>query len=160
MKANLKKLTNFTFGSSSAIITNVSLIVGLGASDVPKMGIIGSLMIIAVADNISDSLGIHIYRESESGGLKESAISTVSNFLARLLTSLTFIGLVWYLPFAQAEVISIIWGVLLLGTISYLIARKNNDRPLLEILKHLATAMVVIAAARFVGGLIHNRFLR
>lgn len=153
------KLANFTFGSTSAIITNISLVVGLGTTDVPKMGIIGGLLIIGIADNISDSLGIHIYKESESGGLRESFISTVTNFLSRLLISLTFILIVYFLPFWLAERIAVAWGVLLLGVMSYLIARCNKDpRPALEIAKHLAIAVVVVAASKYVGRLIHGSF--
>jgi vacuolar iron transporter family protein len=159
VRSHLRKLTNYSFGGASAIITNISLVVGLGTSNISRPAIIGSLLIIAVADNVSDSLGIHIYKESESCGMKESLISTVSNFLTRLITSATFIAVVVLFPMKQAEMISVIWGILLLGVISYLIAKNNNDRPWIEITKHLLTAVVVVAASKYVGILIRSRFL-
>jgi vacuolar iron transporter family protein len=160
MREHLKKLTNFTFGGASAIITNISLVVGLGTSSIPRSTIIGSLLIIAIADNISDSLGIHIYRESESVGFKDSFISTAGNFLTRLITSISFIFIVLAFPMKQAEVISIIWGMLLLGSISYLIAKKNNTgKPWMEIAKHLAIAAAVVIASKYIGTLIKSKFL-
>ena len=62
--------TNYIFGSSAAIITEVSLIVGLGAVRASKGAILGGLLTIALADNISDSLGIDLYKESEGCGQK------------------------------------------------------------------------------------------
>ena len=149
------KLTNFSFGGTSATITNLSLIIGLGSTDVPKATIVASLFIIAVADNISDSLGIHIYKESESCGMSESFISTVSNFTTRLLVSLVFIALVLYFPIQQAQVLSIAWGLLTLSLTSYLIAVRNRQKPFLEILKHLGIAVLVIAASKYIGVFIH-----
>ena len=49
MKKSFGKITNFSFGSTSAIITNISLIIGLGSGHVPKSGIIGGLLIIGIA---------------------------------------------------------------------------------------------------------------
>ena len=63
--SELKKLSSYIFGSAAAIITNISLIVGLGSAETGKGPIIGALLTIAIADNISDSLGIHMYKEAE-----------------------------------------------------------------------------------------------
>jgi hypothetical protein len=49
----------FLFGRTAAIITNLGLVVGLFSSLNAKVNIIGSILIIAIADNISDTLGIH-----------------------------------------------------------------------------------------------------
>jgi VIT1/CCC1 family predicted Fe2+/Mn2+ transporter len=157
MNENFKKLTNFTFGSTSAIITNISIIVGLG-STISKTGIIGSLLVIAVADNISDSLGIHIYKESENSAMKESIISTLGNFFARFIISLTFIAIIMFLSIKMAEITAILWGLFLLSVISYLIARKNNNKPILEVLRHIAVAVIVIALSKYAGYLISNKF--
>jgi len=64
--------TKFSFGSTSAIITNVALIMGLNSAKDAKLAIIGSLLVIALADNVSDSFGIHMYQESE--GLSQKRV--------------------------------------------------------------------------------------
>ena len=59
-----KDPSKFSFGATSSTVTSLGIIFGLLTSGNPKASIIGSLLVIAVADNIADSLGIHIYRES------------------------------------------------------------------------------------------------
>jgi hypothetical protein len=66
---NLQRLksilpTRFSFGATSAIITNLGLIVGFDSLSNPKSSIIRSMLVIGIADNISDTLGMHVYQES------------------------------------------------------------------------------------------------
>jgi len=57
------KLHNFSFGATSAVVTGLAIIVGLSAVHDAKIAIVSALLIIAIADNISDSFGIHIHQE-------------------------------------------------------------------------------------------------
>ena len=147
----LTDLRNYIFGSSAAIITDVSLIVGLGSAQAGKGPILAGLLTIAVADNISDSLGIHMYKESEGYGQRLSLRSTILNFLSRLLTSVTFIAIVVVLPTAQAVYVGLVWGLLLISLISYLISRSNHQSPVREVAIHVITALAVIVLSRFLG---------
>ena len=56
-------LGKFSFGATSSTVTSLGIIFGLITSGNPRATVIGSLLVIAIADNIADSLGIHIYRE-------------------------------------------------------------------------------------------------
>ena len=147
----LADLRNYIFGSSAAIITDVSLIVGLGSAKAGKGPILAGLLTIAVADNISDSLGIHLYKESEGYDQRLSLLSTTLNFLSRLLISCTFIAIVLLLPMAQALYVGLIWGLLLIIFISYLISRSNRDNPVKEMVTHVLVAVVVIALSHYLG---------
>jgi VIT1/CCC1 family predicted Fe2+/Mn2+ transporter len=158
MKEQIKKLTNFSFGGTSAIITNMSLIIGFGSTGVPKSAIIGGILVIAVADNISDSLGIHIYKESECSGTKEPFISTIFNFITRLFISLVFVVIMMLFPIPKAQIISSIWGLFALSTISYFISIRNKKNPATEMLKHLGVVIIVIIASKYVGDFIHSHF--
>ena len=151
--------TKFSFGTTSAIITNLSLIVGLDTMAHPKLGIIGGILIIALADNISDSLGIHVYQESECITRREVWISTFTNFLARFLVSLTFILLVTILPINWAVTCAIIWGLTLLGILSYSITRAEEVNPYVAMFEHIAIAVIVIALSHIAGrwAIIHFR---
>jgi len=151
LRTEFADLRNYIFGSSAAIITDVSLIVGLGSARAGKGPILAGLLTIAVADNISDSLGIHLYKESEGYDQKLSFVSTVLNFFSRLLISCTFIAIVLLLPMAQAVYAGLVWGLLLVVIISYLISRRNKDNPLKEIAIHVLVAAVVIALSRWLG---------
>ena len=151
-------LRNYIFGSSAAIITDVSLIVGLGSARTGKGPILVGLLTIAVADNISDSLGIHLYKESEGCGEKLTLLATILNFVSRLLISCTFIAIVLVLSLGQAVLVGLIWGLLLIIFISYLLSRSNKDNPVTEIVKHVFIAIMVIVLSRFLGAAIATRF--
>ena len=148
--------TRFSFGATAAIITNLAIIVGLRIGNV-KLTIIGAMLVIAIADNVSDSLGIHVYQESEGLDAKEVWFSTSTNFLTRVLVSFSFIFLVWVLPINMAVIVSIIWGLLLLSGMSYIIAKAKGINPVLAVLEHLAIAVVVIIASNFIGHFIADK---
>jgi VIT1/CCC1 family predicted Fe2+/Mn2+ transporter len=143
--------TKFSFGAASGIITNLGLIAGLKTSEHARVEIIGGILVIALADNISDSVGIHIYQESECLNQREVWISTITNFLARLLLSLTFVLLIFFLPIKAAVVTSMVWGLSLLAMLSYTIAKGEEVNPYLAVLEHVGIAAGVILASNFLG---------
>jgi VIT1/CCC1 family predicted Fe2+/Mn2+ transporter len=150
--------TRFSFGATSAIITNLGIITGLDTLTHPKLSIIGALLVIALADNLSDSFGIHIYQESEHIAKKEIWLSTLTNFLTRLFVSSTFIILIIVLPIRLAAVCSVIWGLLVLTVMTYTIAKQQKINPYSAIFVHLTIAVVVVVASNFIGGFVIARF--
>lgn len=150
--------TRFSFGATSAIITNLGIITGLNTLAHPKLSIIGALLVIALADNLSDTFGIHIYQESEHLSKKEVWLSTLTNFFARLFVSLTFIALIILLPIKLAAVCSVVWGLLILTVMSYTIARQRKMSPYSAILAHTTVAVLVVAASHFIGAFLVARF--
>ena len=154
----MSHLTRFSFGATSAIITCLALIIGLAKSPNPRFAIIGSLLVIAIADNISDSLGIHIYQESD---LKKSEVvrtATLFNFLTRFGVILVFILLILLLPLFYASIFSVIWGISLLVLLSYYIALEQHNNPYKVILGHVAIAVVVIIISNYVSEWILHLF--
>ncbi len=163
MLNNLKKnnrpyQTKFSFGATVAIITNLGLIVGLAALAHPRLAIISGILIIALVDNIADSFSIHIYQESEYIDKKEVWFSTLTNFLTRMFVSLTFLILVIVLPLKLVVPCSIIWGLVLLASISYIIAKDKEVNPYLAIFEHISIAVIVIIASDFVGKFLIDKF--
>jgi VIT1/CCC1 family predicted Fe2+/Mn2+ transporter len=150
--------TRFSFGTTSAIITNLGIITGLNTLAHPKLSIIGALLVIALADNMSDTFGIHIYQESEDLSKKEVWLSTLTNFFARLFVSSTFIVLIILLPIKLAAVCSVIWGLLILTVMTYAIARQRKMSPYSAILVHTIVAVLVVAASNFIGAFLIARF--
>jgi len=146
--------TRFSFGATAAIITNLALIFGLRTGEHAKLGIITGMLIIAIADNVSDSVGIHIYQESEQLETKEVWLSTSTNFVTRFLVSLTFILMILLLPLKVAVIATALWGLLLLSIMSYLIAKDKGINPYAAIYEHISIAIVVIIASNFIGKLI------
>jgi VIT1/CCC1 family predicted Fe2+/Mn2+ transporter len=157
-KSEFADLKNYIFGSAAAIITNTSLIVGLGSARAGKGPILGSLLTIALADNISDSLGIHLYKETERCGERLTVLSTALNFLSRLLVSASFIAIVLFFSIPQSIPIAVVWGLLLLILLSYIITKSNRANSVQEIAKHVLVALIVIALSRLFGSLIAHHF--
>ena len=85
---NFRKIS---FGSSSAVITSLAIIIGLSNTINPKVNVITALLIIAIADNVSDSFGIHVHQESECRKPKEVRRVTIDNFIARFLITIVFV---------------------------------------------------------------------
>jgi VIT1/CCC1 family predicted Fe2+/Mn2+ transporter len=150
--------TKIAFGVTSAVITSLALITGLDTLTHPKSGIIGSILVIALADNLSDSMGIHIYLESEHVTAREVWLSTLSNYLSRLCISLSFIVLLVFLPIQTAVVVSVIWGLTILAVMSYAIHHKRGTNPYYEALVHLSLAVLVITVSHFAGGFLIDKF--
>jgi VIT1/CCC1 family predicted Fe2+/Mn2+ transporter len=147
-------------GATAAIITSMGLIAGLNHGDGARTSIITGLLIIAIADNISDSLGIHIYKESEGASKQDIRSSTYGNFTVRLVLASTFVVIVLLFSSHIAFVVSTIWGLLLLAILSHLIAKKRKSRPMREIVWHLVIALIVIAGSRLLGNLILKTIIR
>jgi hypothetical protein len=51
-------LRRLSFGAPAVTVTSA-------AATARKMAIIGSLLVIGLADNLTDPLGVHIYQEAE-----------------------------------------------------------------------------------------------
>ena len=149
-------LTRFSFGTTSAIVTSLAFVVGLSGSS--KIAIVVSLLVFAVADNISDSFGLHIFQESDLKQPKVVSISTFSNFFTRLSLVLIFVLLVVLLPIEYAVVASLIYGISLLSVLSYLIAKERKSSPYLSIFAHIAIAILVIVVSYVLRVWITNFF--
>jgi VIT1/CCC1 family predicted Fe2+/Mn2+ transporter len=158
MKDELQQSTRFSFGSTSAIITNIAIIIGLDTAIHAKMAIIGSLLVIAIADNVSDTLGIHIYQESEGLSQKKVWSLTLSNFLSRLIISLGFVAIIIALPLNIAIIVSLIYGLSILSIVSYLIALSKKRNPFTSIAEHLFISIIIIFISKISGGFIVHYF--
>jgi len=150
----MMNINRFSIGATAAITTSMGLIAGLTQGEIAKTGIITGLLVIAIADNISDSLGIHIYKESEGASQQDINLHTYGNFIARLFLVFTFVLIVLLFPSRLALIVSSIWGLVLLAILSYLIAKIKKTSPLLEIVWHLIVALLVIAGSKLLGSLV------
>ncbi len=150
MRHSLK--TGISFGLTSGIITTLGLIVGLHSGTHSKLVVIGGILIIAIADAFSDALGIHISEESENKhNSKEIWESTFFTFLSKFIFALTFIApfLLFQLP--VAIIVSVAWGLSLLGLFSFYIAKGQKVSRGKAVLEHLFIALVVIFITHYIG---------
>jgi VIT1/CCC1 family predicted Fe2+/Mn2+ transporter len=153
------KIGNVSFGGTAAIVTSVALIFGLDAATATKSTIVSGLLIVALADNLTDALSMHIYEESERRkGTREAFVATWSNFVARFLLALTFVALVLLLPVHWAVAASATWGLALLSLLTWALARERQVSFATELAKHLTAALAVTLASLGIGAFINARF--
>jgi len=157
MKHSLK--TGFSFGLTSGIITTLGLMVGLYSGTHSRLAVIGGILIIAIADAFSDALGIHISEESENKhSRKEIWESMFSTFLSKFIFALTFVIPILLFPLTAAVIISVIYGLFLLGIFSLYLAKTQRQRTWRVISEHLIIAIVVITLTHYIGSLINQVF--
>ena len=137
----------FSFGATSAVITGLAVIIGLSRSANPVIGITTALVVIAIADNISDSFGIHIHQESQRESVKEVRKTTFTNFVTRVAVVSVFVLLVILLPLKAAVALSMFFGIAVISIISYFIAKEQKAKPHRIVFQHLLiTALVIIGS--------------
>lgn len=142
----------FSFGLASGVITTLGLVVGLNSSTHSKMVVLGGIMIIAVADALSDAVGIHVSVESEKRSSSRSIWeSTAAAFLTKFVIALTFIVPVLLLPLYSAIIASIVWGLALIAVFSYVMSLKNKFSPVKAMAEHLAIAVIVVIVTHYLG---------
>lgn len=150
MRHSLK--VGFSFGLTSAIITTLGLMVGLHSGTHSRLVVISGILTIAIADAFSDALGIHISEEAENTHTaKEIWESTISTFLSKFIFAMTFIVPVLVCPLTIAIMVSVVWGLSLLGIFSFYMAKEQKVNPWKVVLEHLAIALVVIIITHYVG---------
>lgn len=148
------------FGITSGVITTLGLLVGLHAGTQSKLAVIGGILTIAIADALSDSLGVHVSKEFESrSSMLEIWEATLVTLLSKFIVALSFIIPAIFLDLHKAILVSICWGLVLLGSFSYLIAKDRKTSPIKVIGEHLAIAIIVILVVQFAGSIIRNIFI-
>ena len=151
--------TGFSFGFTSAIITTLGLMVGLNAGTHSRLVVMGGILTIAIADAFSDALGIHISEESEDKHKpREIWISTGSTFFAKLSFALTFLVPVLLLDLETAVLANIGWGMLSLGVLSFIMARKQKQKAWKVVGEHLLIGVAVVLITNYVGNWIAGVF--
>lgn len=155
MKTSWK--TGLSFGLTSGVITTLGLMVGLHSGSHSRTIVIGGILTIAVADAMSDALGIHISEESKSSvPPRQIWEATVATFLAKFVIAVTFVVPVLVLPLDRAVVISVLWGLLLLSGLSFFIARTQAVAPWKVIGEHVLIALCVVAITHVTGDLVQQ----
>ncbi|MCK4918675.1 MAG: hypothetical protein KAS02_02740 [Candidatus Pacebacteria bacterium] len=150
MKLSLKK--GFSFGLTSGVITTLGLITGFSSSEHSKMIIISGIIIIAISDALSDSLGMHVSEESDhKNGSKDIWEATFATFCSKFIFSLSFLIPILLFELPIAVIISVVWGLFLIALFSYYLARSQGENPVYVILEHVLIALIVIMITHFVG---------
>ena len=151
-KLKLSYIKGLSYGMTSGIITTLGMMVGMHSGTHSRLAVIGSVLVIAVADAFSDALGIHISEESENQHTaREIWESTFATFISKFVFAMTFVVPVLLFTLSTAIWVSIGWGLFLLGGISYMMARSQKEPAWKIIGEHWLIMMLVILITHYVG---------
>ena len=114
MKPSYK--TGLSFGLTSGVITTLGLMVGLHSGTHSRAVVIGGILTIAIADGMSDALGMHIAEESKNHGVvSEIWESAIATFASKFLIAMTFVVPLLLLPLEPAMMVSVVCDGVLHG---------------------------------------------
>jgi VIT1/CCC1 family predicted Fe2+/Mn2+ transporter len=144
--------TGVFFGATSGVITTIGLIVGLYSGTRSLVAVLGGILVIAVADAMSDALGIHLAQEADPESTHEHIwMATFSTFLTKLVVAASFaLPLIW-LPLPIAVIVSVTWGLIVIAALSAWLARVQKAAVLPIVGEHVAIAIAVVAISHFIG---------
>jgi VIT1/CCC1 family predicted Fe2+/Mn2+ transporter len=135
------------------------MLVGMYSATSSKLAVIAGLVVMAVADGLSDAVSLHTAEESEvtEGGSRHTAkelwLTTALTFLSVSGFTLTFAIPLILFPVETAISIAIAWGIMLLVLLNYYIARIREEGPAKLIVEHIFLAVTVIVISYLVGNL-------
>lgn len=151
--------TGVFFGATSGAITTIGLIAGLNAGTRSLVAVLGGIFVVAVADAMSDAMGIHLAQESDPESTREHIwAATISTFLTKLIVALSFALPLLWLPLQTAVAVAIGWGLLVITLLSVYLAKVQNAPVLNVVLEHLVIAMAVVAVSHYIGVWVNGVF--
>ncbi|MFH0808382.1 MAG: hypothetical protein V1888_02085 [archaeon] len=151
--------TGLAFGLTSGVITTLGVMIGLNAATSVRLAVIAGILTIAISDAFSDALGIHISQESSKKNSHfEIWQATFATFITKLIIALTFLIPILIFKLQTAILVNLTWGVLLITTFNYYLAKSRKESPTKTITEHLAITIIVIAITHLTGKLISIYF--
>ena len=144
--------TGLFFGATSGVITTIGLMTGLHSGTHSVAAVLGGILVIAVADAMSDALGIHLAEEANPDTDHNHVwAATISTFLNKFIFALSFAVPLLWLPLGQAVIVSIALGMLVITVLSYFLAKTQKASPVSIIAEHLGIAIVVVILSHYIG---------
>jgi len=146
------KEKGLSFGSTSAVITTLGMIVGLDSATSSVFTIIAGIITIAIADSLSDALGVHMAEEIDGNNTEKHIwLTTLYAFLGKFFFTMSFIIPFVLFSHKNAILASIVWGFAILLYLNYCLARKKNVSFKELIIEHFAIVVIVIVLTYIVG---------
>lgn len=146
-----------SFGLTSGVITTLGLMVGVYSGTHSTLAVIASVLTIAIADAMSDALGIHIAEESENVHTPQEVwVATLTTFFAKFIVSASFLIALFLLELKIAVMVNIAWGTVLMIVHNYFVGKKQKTSTWGVIAEHLFIALLVIVITYFLGDWVND----
>lgn len=151
--------TGLFFGATSGVITTIGLIAGLHAGTNSVTAVLGGILVIAVADALSDALGIHLAEEADPNATQHHIwAATITTFFTKFLFAITFAVPVLLLPLTSAVLASVAWGIAVIAVLSLFIAKAQKSSPLAIVAEHVGIAIFVVVISHYIGVWVNHAF--
>ena len=141
-----------SFGLVSGVLTSLGLVIGLALGTESRLAVIGGIVTIAVADSLSDALGIHLSEEAEGVHTSNEVwLATLATFVAKLAVASSFLVPVLMFELETAVRASIAWGVAAVAGLSWYVAGRQGANRILVMAEHVGVAVLIIVASGLLG---------
>lgn len=151
--------TGVFFGATSGVITTIGLITGLNAGTQSLVAVLGGILVVAVADAMSDALGIHLAQEADPDSTHAQVwAATLWTFLTKLVVALSFALPLLWLPLQPAVAVSVAWGFVVIALLSAYLARSQRVAVLPVVTEHVFIAIVVVVLSHLIGVWVQRSF--
>jgi len=145
------------FGLTSGVITTLGVIIGLHSGTQSRLAVLVGITVLAVADALSDAMGIHVSEEAEMEHTKKELWqSAFFTFLSKLFVALSFVVPVAFLDLYTAILASVFWGLFLITVFSFHMARTQGEPVHKVVSEHVLIALAVVVLAHYVGDIVHG----
>lgn len=145
-------LAGISFGLTSGVITTLGILIGVGTVTTLKDIIIAGIISVAIADSLSDALGIHLAKEAEgSRSARQLWGETLATFLGKFFFTLVFIIPVLLFPIYTAMIVSAIFGLLAISILSIFIAKLRKESIWKAMFWHDVITVVVVVLSYLAG---------
>jgi len=148
------------FGLTSGVITTLGMTIGLHSGTHSKLAVEAGIIVLAMADALSDAMGIHVSEEAEmEHTTKEVWETSFFTLISKLFVTLTFLIPIQFLEeLSTAILTSVFWGLFLITIFSFYMARSQKQNRYKVILEHIFIAALVVVLAHFLGDAIYEIF--
>lgn len=149
----------FAFGISSGVLTTLGVMVGLMGATSSRLAVIGGILSIAIADSLSDAIGVYSLKKAERGTTQKQAIKSGTNvFLGKIIFTSSFLMPFLLFSLITAIIVNIVWGILLIAFLNLLIAIAQEENIPKTIAKNTLIAIGIVILSYLVGLLINLVF--
>jgi VIT1/CCC1 family predicted Fe2+/Mn2+ transporter len=140
------------YGVTSGVITVLGLLIGLFSSTNSKHVMLAGVLTVALADALSDGVGMRVSEESDNMHNKRTIWeSTLSTMFAKMLLGLSFVVPVLLLPLTASVIVALAWGLTVIAVLSYIIAKQNKEKITRIIIEHVGITILVVALSYSIG---------
>lgn len=145
------------FGITSGVLTTVGLLVGMNAATESRLAVVAGILVIAMADSLSDSFGMYLSKLGERGRTPAAAMRyAFGTFAGKLIFPLTFVVplLLPVFSLSTAVAVDLGWGAVALSLLSAEHALVSQESIFRTVGRNLGLAILIVCLSMLIGAIV------